>query len=146
MLPAAYVIVAAFPLTVSGKINRKALPAVEVNPLAEIEEYVAPTTELEEVLADIWHGVLNQERIGIHHNFFALGGHSLLATQLLARVYEAFEVELLLRPFFDKPTIAGIAEMLLQDEETRVSVEITAHLLLSIANLSEDEVDAMLQE
>jgi amino acid adenylation domain-containing protein len=146
MLPSAYMIVAAFPLTISGKINRKALPAVELNPLADIEDYVAPTTELEEVLADIWRGVLNQERIGIHHNFFALGGHSLLATQLLARVYEAFEVELPLRPFFDKPTIVGIAEMLLQDEETRESVETTAHLLLSIANLSEDEVDAMLQE
>ena len=98
------------------------------------------------MLVAIWCGVLNKEQIGTRHNFFALGGHSLLATQLLARVTEAFEVDLSLRQFFDNPTIAGMAEALLQESETRDRIETTAHLLLSIANLSEDEVEALLKE
>ncbi|MBA2679915.1 MAG: amino acid adenylation domain-containing protein [Ktedonobacteraceae bacterium] len=146
MLPSACVTMEAFPLTISNKIDRKALPAVDPNPDMDAETFVAPESEVEEVLVDIWHGVLQKERIGTQHNFFHLGGHSLLATQLLARVYEAFEIELSLRQFFDQPTIAGMAELLLQDSETREQVETTAHLLLSIANLSEDEVEALLAE
>lgn len=146
MLPSACVIMEAFPLTVSGKIDRKALPAADFTLEGETETFVAAETELEEVLVDIWRGVLQKEQIGTQHNFFNLGGHSLLATQLLARVYEAFDIELSLRQFFDKPTIAGMAELLLQDSETRELVETTAHLLLSIANLSEDEVEALLTE
>lgn len=146
MLPSACVVVEAFPLTISGKINRNALPAVEVNPAVDTEVFVAPASEVEEVLVDIWRGVLHKEQIGTQHNFFNLGGHSLLATQLLARVYEAFEIELSLRQFFDKPTIAGMAGLLLQDDETREQVETTAHLLLSIADLSDDEVEALLIE
>jgi acyl carrier protein len=146
MLPSACVIMETFPLTISGKIDRKALPAVDINPDADTEAFVAPASEVEEVLVDIWQGVLHKEQIGTQHNFFNLGGHSLLATQLLARVYEAFEIELSLRQFFDKPTIAGMAELLLQESETREQVETTAHLLLSIAGLSEEEVEALLAE
>lgn len=146
MLPSACVIMEAFPLTISGKIDRKALPAVDGNLITDTEAFVAPQSEVEEVLVDIWQGVLHKEQIGTQHNFFNSGGHSLLATQLLARVYEAFEIELSLRQFFDNPTIVGMAELLLQDAGTREQVETTAHLLLSIADLSDDEVEALLAE
>lgn len=146
MLPSSCAVMEAFPLTVSGKIDRKALPAANISLDAETEAFVAPASEVEEVLADIWRGVLHKEQIGTQHNFFNQGGHSLLATQLLARVFEAFDLELSLRQFFDKPTIAGMSEFLLQDSETREQVKMTAHLLLSIANLSEDEVEALLSE
>lgn len=145
MLPSACVLLEQFPLTVSGKLDRKALPSPDARFDRESEPFVAPESDLEKVLAEIWSGVLNKEEIGLHHNFFNLGGHSLLATQLLARVYDAFEIECSLRQFFDKPTIAGMAEILLQQSETREQVETTARLLLSIAELSEDEVEALLQ-
>ena len=84
MLPAAFVALTSFPLTVSGKINRLALPAPETN-LETEEGYVAPRGALEEVLATIFAEVLKLERIGIRDNFFDLGGHSLSATQIVSR-------------------------------------------------------------
>jgi acyl-coenzyme A synthetase/AMP-(fatty) acid ligase/acyl carrier protein len=93
MLPSAFVTLAAFPLTTSGKVDRLALPAPERN--LEIEEgYVAPRGALEEVLSTIFAEVLKLELIGVHDNFFELGGHSLSATQIVSRVREAFQVEL----------------------------------------------------
>jgi amino acid adenylation domain-containing protein len=72
-------------------------------------EYAAPRSPLEELLADIWAGLLNIEAPGIYDNFFALGGNSLLAVQLLARVRQTLEVELPLRVIFSAPTIAELA-------------------------------------
>ena len=89
MLPAAFVALTSFPLTVSGKINRLALPAPETN-LETEEGYIAPRGALEEVLATIFAEVLKLERIGVRDNFFDLGGHSLSATQIVSRVREAF--------------------------------------------------------
>jgi amino acid adenylation domain-containing protein len=109
MLPSAFVMLDQLPLTPHGKVDRRALAALE-GARSELEAaYIAPRTPIEELLAELWAKVLGLERVGIHDNFFALGGHSLLATQMLARLNEACKVELPLRSLFEKPTIAELA-------------------------------------
>ncbi len=107
MIPAALVLIDKIPLTANGKVDRRQLPAPEMTGAAE--EYVAPRTPTEENLATIQAGVLNLRRVGIHDNFFELGGHSLLATQFVARVRQAFAVDLPLRSIFESPTVAELA-------------------------------------
>jgi amino acid adenylation domain-containing protein len=109
MVPSAFVVLDAFPLTTSGKVDRKALPAPE-RPSAEAVAYVAPSDPVEERLAEIWRDVLRLERVGARDDFFALGGHSLLATQVASRIREAFGVDLPLRHLFEAPTVAALAE------------------------------------
>ncbi|NLG48893.1 MAG: AMP-binding protein, partial [Chloroflexi bacterium] len=98
------------PLTPNGKVDRKALPAPEVTREELGSAYVAPRTPEEEMLAELWSQVLGVERVGVHDNFAELGGHSLLATQLMARVREAFQVEVPLRTLFEAPTVAELAK------------------------------------
>lgn len=78
--------------------------------LPKAEEYVAPRTPTEQILAEVWQEALGVERVGIHDNFFDLGGHSLLATQLATRLAPHFQVEVPLRDLFEQPTIAALAE------------------------------------
>jgi len=73
---------------------------------------IEPRTPTEKMLAELWITALRVERIGVHDDFFALGGHSLLATQLLSRLRDLFRADLMLRPLFDHPTIAGLANYL----------------------------------
>lgn len=112
MLPAAFVPLAQLPLTPSGKINRRALPAPEGADLLPSGEYVAPRTPTEAQLAELWAELLNVSRVGALDHYFDLGGHSLLATQLSARVRQVFGVELPLRAVFERPTLAGLAEQI----------------------------------
>jgi acyl carrier protein len=109
MLPSAFLFLDAFPLSPSGKVDRKALPAPEgLRPELEAE-FVAPRNETETQLAEIGAQLLGLDRIGVFDNFFSLGGHSLLATQFISRVRESFQVELPLRALFEHPTIADLA-------------------------------------
>ena len=108
MAPSAYVRLDALPLTPNGKVDRRALPA-PAKDRADEESYVAPRTPTEELLAALWAGVLDIDRVGTHENFFELGGHSLLATQVMSRIREAFHADLPLRALFEHPTVAGLA-------------------------------------
>ena len=109
MTPAIFVKLASLPLTATGKIDRKALPAPEGDAAENGAGYVAPRTAAEELLVGIWAGLLGVKRIGIHDSFFDLGGHSLLATRVVSRVRELFGVDIPLRALFDAPTVAGLA-------------------------------------
>jgi amino acid adenylation domain-containing protein len=110
MLPSAYVRLDALPLTRNGKVDRAALPDPEKAAGRErLAGHQPPRNQIQELLAGLWEEVLGYERIGVEANFFELGGHSLLATQLIARVRQVFQIDLLLRTLFDAPTIAGLA-------------------------------------
>ena len=107
MVPADFVALDALPLSPTGKVDRKALPAPRHR--GDDDAFEAPRTPTEELLATVWAGLLSLERVGIRDSFFDLGGHSLLATQAMSRVREAFGVELPLRLLFEKPTVAALA-------------------------------------
>jgi amino acid adenylation domain-containing protein len=108
MVPAAFVCLPKLPLTPSGKIDRRALPAPETE-LGKGAIRVLPTTPVEKLLALLWQDVLGIKNVGIRDNFFELGGHSLRATRIIASVQRDFGVTLTLRDLFAKPTIAEIA-------------------------------------
>ena len=104
----------ALPLTPNGKVDVRSLPA----PALESPEttYVAPRSEAETALADIFSQVLSVERVGIHDDFFELGGHSLLATQLVAQLLNCFAVEVTVIDLFEATTVAGLAQRLEQKQ------------------------------
>ncbi|NPC85533.1 amino acid adenylation domain-containing protein, partial [Pyxidicoccus fallax] len=107
MVPSAFVPLEALPLTVNGKLDRRALPAPDDSAFAVT--YVAPATATEERLAAVWAEVLRVPRVGRLDDFFSLGGHSLVATQVMARVRSTFGVELPLRALFEAPTLEALA-------------------------------------
>ncbi|MBD2510747.1 amino acid adenylation domain-containing protein [Nostoc muscorum FACHB-395] len=115
MVPAAFVTLDALPLTLNGKVDRRALPA-PLNTRPELEEtFVAPSTPIEEKLAKIWAEVLGIQHLGVNDNFFHLGGHSLTATQFLSRVRDVLQVELPFQSIFESPTIANFAKLIEQE-------------------------------
>jgi amino acid adenylation domain-containing protein len=144
MVPAVFVELAELPLTSNGKVDRKRLPAVTEQSAATTETYVAPRSSIEEMVAAIWAEVLQQERVGIHDNFFALGGHSLLATQIVTRVRESFHIDLPLRQFFESPTVAGLASIINENHLEDADPQVLADVLSQMANLSDSDVKAML--
>lgn len=109
MLPAAFVPLDAFPLTAHGKIDRAALPAPERANTLQDQVSAPPCTATEQRVAEILGELLNLEEIGLDDNFFLLGGHSLLGAQLMARLRDAFGVEIGLRSLFEAPTVAALA-------------------------------------
>ncbi|RYF23452.1 MAG: non-ribosomal peptide synthetase, partial [Comamonadaceae bacterium] len=108
MVPAHVMQLPGMPLTPNGKLDKRALPAPDA--IASEEQYVAPRTDTEALLAPIWAEVLKVERVGMHDNFFALGGHSLLAIQLIERMRQA-GVASDVRTLFGAPTPALLAEV-----------------------------------
>ncbi|MDZ7963243.1 MAG: amino acid adenylation domain-containing protein [Aulosira sp. DedQUE10] len=125
MIPSRFVQLSALPLTANGKVDRKALPT-PAQTLNASENFVAPRTPIEEGVAEIWSKVLGIKNIGVHDNFLALGGHSLLAFQILCRIRDIFQVELLMRHFFEAATIAEMAQSIrkAQQEDKGCSVPI----------------------
>ena len=93
MVPSTFIILDTLPLTPNGKVDRKALPAPDGD-IERTQEYVAPHTPNQEIIAHIFTTVLGIETVSIHDNFFELGGHSLLATQLTSRLKQSFTVDI----------------------------------------------------
>lgn len=112
MIPTYFVWIPKLPLTPNGKVNLKVLPDPKFK---VVEDFIAPTSEMEEKLAAIWSEVLNvdKEQISINRNFFDLGGHSLKAVSLISKIERSFGVKIQLAAFFNKPTISGIGEIIL---------------------------------
>jgi acyl carrier protein len=156
MVPSTFITTEALPLTSSGKIDRRALAALETGNSQAGERYEAPREPTEEKLAEIWAAVLRVDRVGIRDNFFELGGHSLLATQLISRVRSAFKIELPLRDLFKSPTVAELAYVINEFENssqngTAKTITRDPHgeaeeLLTRIDNLSDEDVDSLLRQ
>jgi amino acid adenylation domain-containing protein len=109
LVPARFVTLAAWPLTVTGKIDRAALAALELDPAPPAVAPVAPASAVEEALARLWAEVLGVPAVGPEDGFFDLGGESLVAALILSRVWREFGVDVSLRRFFDGPTVRELA-------------------------------------
>jgi amino acid adenylation domain-containing protein len=117
MVPSAFVFLDALPLTPSGKVDRRALPLPDsVRPNLEAE-YVAPRTDAERIIANIWEEVLRLPKVGMHDNFFDLGGHSLLMVQVHSKLRQAFEKKISIVEMFQHPTVAAVAKHLSRPED-----------------------------
>ncbi|OBI76402.1 non-ribosomal peptide synthetase [Mycobacterium sp. E740] len=106
MVPSAVVLIDALPLTVNGKLDKRALPAPEY---PDTDRYRAPSTPTEEILAGIFAEVLGVERVGVDESFFELGGDSLLAMRVIAAVTRSLDSGLSVRAVFEAPTVAELA-------------------------------------
>ncbi|MCU0289179.1 MAG: amino acid adenylation domain-containing protein, partial [Acidobacteria bacterium] len=121
MIPSYFVQLEKIPLTLNGKLDRKALPKPE---LQAGKYYIAPRDEIEKKLAKIWSEVLDQISIGIDDNFFQLGGHSLKATILVSKIHKAFQVNVPLTEIFKTPTIRNLSNYIKASaKETYLSIE-----------------------
>jgi surfactin family lipopeptide synthetase A len=110
MIPSDFVMVDALPLTPAGKIDRRALPLPDRTRRDLDSTFVAPRTDTESLIANIWSQILGVEQVGVYDNFFDLGGHSLMATQILSRLRNVANVEIPLRAMYETPTVANLAE------------------------------------
>lgn len=116
MTPSAFVMLERLPITPSGKLDRKALPAPEQSVETE-QGYVAPITHLEQVLSSIWCRSLNLQRVGMQDNFFELGGYSLLVVHVVGEINKALNSRLNVPTFFRNPTIAQLTRVLAQNDD-----------------------------
>ncbi|HET6763606.1 MAG TPA: non-ribosomal peptide synthetase, partial [Longimicrobiaceae bacterium] len=142
MVPAAFVAMEALPLTPNGKVDRRALPAPELDRADAGAVFAAPRTPVEERIAAMWGEVLGVERPGIDDDFFALGGHSLRATRVATRLRDAFGVELTVRDLFEAPTIRSLA--MLVDERMASAGGDLLDVLDMLEGLSDEEVQRLL--
>lgn len=111
MIPAAFVMMDYFPYTVSGKVDRNALPIPEINSQQELN-FIAPTSEMELYLTGLWQDLLRVEHIGIKDDFFELGGNSLLAIQMMVKIEKQKGKQLPLVSVFEYSTIEKLAKLI----------------------------------
>ncbi|MEV7689615.1 amino acid adenylation domain-containing protein [Streptomyces bungoensis] len=131
LVPSAFVLLDALPLTVQGKLDTAALP----EPAARApQRLVAPRTPAETVVAQVWCEVLDLPRVGVHDDFFALGGHSLRAVAVASRLRTAFDCPLAVRDLFEHPTVE------------RLAAEVERRLLELISHMSDDEIGLSLTD
>jgi amino acid adenylation domain-containing protein len=133
MVPASFVRLDRIPVTANGKLDKAALPAPTESNQLKRDNYVAPRTDLEQMVEGILGPILGLERVSIHDNFFLLGGHSLMGAQVIAKVRDIFDVELNLRNVFECPTVAKLA------------AKIESSLMDRLEAMSEDEVHQALR-
>ena len=116
MMPSAFIFLDTLPLTPSGKVDRRALPAPDGSSIQLDTHFVPPSNPTEERLAAIWADVLGVDRVGIHDNFFELGGHSLLALRLFAKIEQGFGRIFPLATLFEAPTVKDLANIIDQKQ------------------------------
>ena len=145
-VPSAFVTLEALPRTLSGKVDRRALPNPGQAGGQTGGEYFAPRTPVEETLCGIFSEVLGIPQVGIRDNFFELGGHSLLATLLLSRIRSVLAVEVPLREVFRTPAVEGLALVVIRLQVEQESPDELAALLDRIQGLPEDALEELLRK
>ncbi|HEX2207723.1 MAG TPA: amino acid adenylation domain-containing protein, partial [Longimicrobium sp.] len=145
MVPAVFALVDEYPRTTSGKVDRRALrePEPQAAP-APAAAVVAPRTETEALLADVWREVLELDAIGVTEPFWELGGHSLRAMQVATRIRAVLGVEIGVRHLFQAPTIEELAELIAVEESAPGVVERTARVVRLVGKMADGQVDALL--
>jgi acyl carrier protein len=129
MLPAVFVRIDSFPLTPHGKIDRAALPGPDPSNTLTDDVCAGPRTHTERRVAEILARLLNLNEVGRDDNFFLLGGHSLLGAQLIARLRDAFGVEVPLHSLFESPTVAALSaeiDRLARQDEPQPAIDLTS--------------------
>jgi hypothetical protein len=109
MIPSAFVILERLPLSASGKIDRRALPAPTRSGMGFDRTFIEPATPLEKHLARIWESTLGVPAVGRSDNFFELGGHSLTASTAISRIRAELKVDVPIASFFQSPTLDALA-------------------------------------
>jgi amino acid adenylation domain-containing protein/FkbH-like protein len=152
MVPVAFVVLPALPLTANGKVDRRALPAPDLGAYVN-RAYEAPVGELEETLAGIWESLLGVPRVGRWDNFFELGGHSLVIVQLLERLRRV-GLSAQVRAIFDCPTLADLAVALTSGATTHFEVppnlipdgcELITPQMLPLVELQREQIQAIVR-
>jgi acyl carrier protein len=147
MVPAAFVLLPALPLTANGKVDRAALPAPGVFRGGRgAAESPPPRTPLELEVARVWSEVLGVECVGLEDSFWELGGHSLLATKVLSRLCDALGLELPLQVLFEEPTLAGFARRVGHHLLEATGEAELDDLMAELDGLSEGELQALIEE
>jgi nonribosomal peptide synthetase DhbF len=144
MIPTAFVSLPTLPLSSSGKLDRRALPAPSFDPAPE--DYTPPRDDLERILAEIIGRVLRLERVGVHDRFFQMGGNSLTAIQVISRVRDLFKAEVTVASFFEHATVAGLAASLRANPAANAQVEKVASARARIASLLPEERQRLLAQ
>lgn len=143
MIPSDFVFLESLPLTPNGKVDRRALPAPG-NARPELEvAYVAPQSDVEKHLAQIWVKVLSIKQVGIHDNFFDLGGHSLSATRLVSQVIEHFQLEIPLKALFQSPTVAEMAAVITEHPRKTLGEEELDRIITELESMSDEEAQKL---
>jgi hypothetical protein len=146
MVPAAFVLLQALPVTPNGKVDRQALPTPDGLFERNQSQRSLPRTVAEQTIAHTWSSVLTIDGIGLDENFFDIGGHSMLAAQVVARIRETFQVDFTLRAFFTDATISGNMAELIRLLGTVDVCDETASLFQFTQSLSDEELDALLSQ
>jgi acyl carrier protein len=145
MVPSSIMRLQAFALLPNGKLDRRNLPAPTS---ADIETValVPPSTPMQSAMAKIWREILGIGEVGVDQNFFDLGGHSISATLVAARLRREFGIELPLRDIFVYPTIAQLAEIVVERQLASADSDELRALSASLDALSVEELEQMLLE
>lgn len=146
MVPSIFMFLDSLPLTPSGKLDRRRLPAPDQSRPELGEAYVPPRTPIENAVAGIWADVLGLEHIGVYDDFFELGGHSLLAIQVVSRLGKAFQIHLPLRRLFEAPTVEKLSGFIMTLERKSGQTERIARILSKVEAMSAEDVRRMLRE
>jgi acyl carrier protein len=151
MLPSAFVVLESIPLTPSGKLDRRSLPAPELGAFLS-HEYQPPESDVERELAHIWQDLLGVARVGRNDHFFELGGHSLLAMQVIVRIRMSMGLELPISALFEQPMLKQLALYLEGRREEALFQNLSSGgdeldvLLDEVASMSESQVQELMRE
>ena len=146
MLPSAFVVLDSLPLTVSGKLDRRALPPPTKLRHTFSCPFVAASTAVEKVLANLWAEIIDIDEVGIHDDFSELGGDSLAAAQIVSEVNKIFSLQQPLKILFEVPTVAKLVEFVLTNETQPGQSNKIANVLMKIDGMSSEGIGKALEE
>jgi len=141
MVPSVFVFLDALPVTANGKVDRRALLALDLAKSDARTLIVPPRTDTERGLERIWCRVLAREHVGVQESFFDLGGHSLLAIQIVSQIRQEFNVELPLNTIFTKPTIESLAVCVVEQKALASDADEIRALLTEVESLSDERAE-----